>query len=475
MPDQPVDAIFLDRLCSVVGENGVLTGADSEPFLNDHRRVYSCGRAPVVRPRSVDQVAEVVRICADSGVVIVPQGGNTGLSGGAVVEPDRTSVVLSTTLLNKIEALDDERATMTVQAGVTVEAIQNAAATRGLQFAPDWGARGTATIGGGIATNAGGNNVVRYGGMRSHILGLEVVLADGRVLNMLRSLRKDSSGYDLKQLLIGSEGTLGVVTRAVVSLVAATPHSQSAFAAVADLDRLADLTTLIRRSAGAELTAFELVPDIGVDLVCEHYGVARPIETRSEFYVLIKLAGVKPVFDALVDLLAEAVEDGLLLDAVVAESTSQNEALWFIRDELPPERYYEYQALALKLDTAIPTDHIREFLVITQEITTEVSPGAVCYGFGHVGDGNIHMRILPIVDDDVEHFVSARPELVARIDAATWDLGGTLSAEHGIGIELVDRIEEQKSAVEWDLMRSVKAALDPAGLMNPGKVLPPHL
>lgn len=463
---------FVEEIRSLVGPTAVLEEADAAAFLSDQRGAYAWGDAPVVRPGSIEELAAVVASCARHGVKVVPQGGNTGLSGGTVVQPEIEAIVLSTVRLDRIEEVDPDRATITVQAGVTVEAIQQAAAAHGLQFAPDWGARGTATIGGGISTNAGGNNVVRFGPMRNHVLGLEVVLADGQIWNGLRSLRKDVSGYDLKQLFIGAEGTLGVVTRAVLSLVPATPHVQSAFAALSALDSLPELTELVRSSAGAELTAYELVPDVGVELVCSHYGVARPISSRTDFYVLLKLAAAKPVTDTLVGLLDAAAQRGLIVDAVVAESSAQNEALWFIRDELPPERYYRHQHHAIKLDTAVPVDRIGDFLAAVQQAADEVVPGTMCYGFGHVGDGNIHMRVLPVVDDLVDLFVARRDQLRRRIDEVTWSLGGSLSAEHGIGIELIDRIAEQKPSIEWDLMRSIKSALDPNNLMNPYKVVP---
>ena len=463
---------FVAELRSLLDPAGYLDGQDAASYLEDPRHAYVWADAAVVRPNTVAQVAAVVDTCARHGVKVVPQGGNTGLSGGTVVGPDHESIVLSTSRLDRIESIDPDGATMTVQAGVTIEAIQTAAAEHGLQFAPDWGARGTATIGGGISTNAGGNNVVRYGPMRSHVLGLEVVLADGTVWDGLRSLRKDVSGYDVKQLFIGAEGTLGVVTRAVLSLVPATPHTQSAFAAIDGLGRLRELTQLVRRLTGSELTAYELVPDIGVELVCKHYSVARPIATRAEYYVLLKLASTRPVQEDLLTVLDRAATQGLILDAVVAESAAHNDALWFIRDELPPERYYAHQKHAIKLDTVVPVDKIGEFIQLVQEVTDELTPGAVCYGFGHVGDGNIHMRVLPVADSAVDHFVANRSLLRRRIDEATWSLRGSLSAEHGIGIELIDRIGPQKPDIEWELMRAIKRALDPNDLMNPGKVVP---
>ena len=362
---------------------------------------------------------------------------------------------------------------MTVQAGTTIQAMHEAAAEAGLMFAPDWGARGTATIGGAIATDAGGNNVLRYGNMRDQILGLEVVLPDGRVWNGLRALRKDSSGYDLKHLFIGAEGTLGLVTRAVVRLHPATPYRQSALATLSDLDELMPLYGLLGREAPEAVTAFELVPDVGVRRVCEAFDLPHPMASSAEWYVLLTLASSKPVTDSLTALLDSAAQAGHIDDAIVAATPEQEDRLWFIRDELPPhEVYREHQAIGLKLDTAVPLDRMGEFHERVRELTAELAPRALTYGFGHAGDGNLHMMVMPTDDAHVEEFLETRQELSDRIDALVFELGGTLSAEHGIGTLLRDRVVGQKPAIEWELMRRIKATLDPANIMNPGKVLP---
>ena len=301
--------------------------------------------------------------------------------------------------------MDDHR-----QAGVTIEALQEAATAVDRKFAPDWGARGSATIGGAIATDAGGNNVVRYGNLRDNVMGLEVVLADGRIWDGRRALRKDSSGYDLKHLFIGAEGTLGIVTSAVLKLVPATPHTQSALAAISGLDALMPLYSLAHIHAPAILTAFELMPDVAIERVRERYGVAHPIATRAEHYVLVTLASSEPVTDRLTAFLGAAAEAGLLSDAVVAATAEQESALWFLRDEIPPPRAYpDHHTLGLKLDTAVPIDRISEFIARVGELAAEITPDAHCYGFGHVGDGNIHMMILPTADDAVAALRSRSP------------------------------------------------------------------
>ena len=482
---------FVAGIRSDLGPAGVLTGPDAAPYLTGQRGLFTGDALAVVRPASVEETAMVVLACASSGVAIVPQGGNTGMSGGAVpaaagdsdasAPPDtggdgrgsqRPSIVLSMSRMNRIVSVDPDRWTVTAEAGATIEAVQRAATAANRLFAPDWGARGTATVGGAISTDAGGNNVLRYGNMRDNVLGLEAVLADGRIWDGLRALRKDSSGYDLKHLFIGAEGTLGVVTRAVLRLHAATPHSQSALAAVSGLDRLTPLLELASARCGADVTAFELVPDGGIERVCEKFALTRPLDTRAEFYVLVRLASAEPVSERLGAFLAEAAEFGWVTDAAVAVTDEQESRLWTIRDELPPSRLWPQQVHGVKMDTAVPIDRFGAYHDEVRRIAAEVAPGALTYGFGHVGDGNLHMYVLPTSDDQVAPFLAVRDRLQERIDEATFRFGGTLSAEHGIGQLLRDRIRPQKSAVEWDLMRAVKDALDPQGIMNPHKTLP---
>ncbi len=489
-----------------LGPAGVLTGADAEPYLTSWRGLFGSDALAVVRPATVDETAAVVRACACAGVAIVPQGGNTGLSGGAVPagraatgspgaavpaaeRPDVTTgtsrgavpadchvtqpqIVLSLSRMNRVQSVNAAGWTVTAEAGATIEAVQQAAARANRLFAPDWGARGTATVGGAISTDAGGNNVLRYGTMRDQVLGLEVVLADGRVWNGLRALRKDSSGYDLKQMFIGAEGTLGVITRAVLRLHPATPHRQSALAAIGGLDCLMPLLELAAACCGGDVTAFELVPEAGMARVCEKFGIARPLAARGEFYALVRLASTEPVSERLAAFLAEASQRGLVTDAAVAVTDEQEARLWTIRDELPASGLWPQHVHGLKLDTAVPIDRFGAYHDQVRHIAAELAPGAFAYGFGHVGDGNLHMMVMPAGSEQAAAFAAARDALRERIDEATLALGGTLSAEHGIGQLLRGRIEPQKPAVEWELMRTLKLALDPQGIMNPHKTLP---
>ena len=474
---ESVTRFDLDGLRDIVGVGNVLTGDEAEPMMLDWREVHHGSAIAAVRPSTTAEVAAVVEWCGGNDTVIVAQGGNTGLSGGGIPMGQRPAILLSTRRMNRIEAVDTAGWTMTVQAGVTIEAMQQAATAESRLFGPDWGARGTATIGGALATDAGGNNVVRYGTTRDHVLGLEVVMADGTIWDGLRQLRKDSSGYDLKHLFIGSEGTLGVITRAVVKLLPATPHEQSALAALRDLDDLMAFFAMANDVAAESVVAFELMPEIGVSRVNEMLELPHPMEARADFYVLVKLASTSPVTDLMTELMARAVDVGLITDAVVASTAEQEERLWTIRDELPPMGLYPEQHRAgLKMDTAVPIARMGEYHNAVRAIAEELVPGALVYGFGHVGDGNLHMNVLPFGDDQIEAFGAAKPELMRRIDEITFELGGTLSAEHGVGRELRDRVVAQKPEVEWEMMRAVKAALDPDDRFNPGVLLPdPYL
>ena len=324
-------------------------------------------------------------------------------TAGALQGP---SIVLSMSRMNRIVSVDPDRWTITAEAGATIEAVQQAAATTNRLFGPDWGARGTATVGGAISTDAGGNNVVRYGNMRDNVLGLEAVLADGRVWDGLRALRKDSSGYDLKQLFIGGEGTLGVVTRAVLRLHPATPHTQSALAAISGLDRLMPLLELATARCGGDVTAFELVPVVGLERVCEKLDMTRPLVTREEFCVLVRLASAEPVSERLGAFLAEASERGWVCDAAVAVTDEQETRLWTIRDELSPMFLWLQHEQGVKLDTAVPIDRFGAYHDEVRRIAAELAPGALSYGFGHVGDGNLHMYVLPTSDDQVARFLA---------------------------------------------------------------------
>ncbi len=461
---------MVNDLKSALGPLGWLEAEDMAGHLVDFRGDFRGDALLVVRPSSTDEVSAVVAICASAGVAVVAQGGNSGLSGASIPSVDRPTIVLTFGRMRMIEEVNTERFTITAQAGVTIQELQEAAARADRLFAPDWGARGSATLGGAVATNAGGINVLRYGTMREQVMGLEVVLADGRIWNGLRSLPKDNSGYDLKHLFISSEGTLGIITRAIVKLHPRPAEHRTAFVALTDVDRLNEFFVMARQDTPGALSAFELIPEMGVARVVERYDVQRPLPGISEWYVLLRFSGNPGVGEQLLGLLGRAVGAGLIGDAILADTPSQEENLWLLRDELPPPRIFD--TYMVKYDLAVPGDRIAEFHQAVRQVIEDVVPGAQPYVFGHVGDGNLHLTVWP-ADSPPGTLEARKPQLISAIDALVWQFDGTLSAEHGVGQELRTRISGQKQPIEFELMSAVKHVLDPQGILNPGKVLPP--
>ncbi len=459
------------KLIRIVGTRNTFTGPDAAEYGRDHRGVLTGPVIAAVRPGSTEEAAAVVQACAADRIPMVTQGGNTGLSGGAQPVDQQPSIVISLSRMRAIESIDADNSTATVQAGVTIQQIQEAAAEAGLLFAPDWGARGSASIGGAISTNAGGINVLQFGPMRDHVLGLEVVLADGRVWDGLTGLRKDSSGYQLRQFFIGAEGTLGIITRAVVRLLPPIADHQSAILALPRLESVVPLLALARRAT--MITGFELIPEIGMAAATERRGFQRPLDTTTDWYVLLRIASPKGLSaeSAMTSLLAGAVDSDLVADAAIAATSDQEENLWAIRDELAAGQLWGWPDGFLKYDTAVPVGRVVELLRGVEAITQELGPDWRQFSFGHVGDGNIHVHVLP---PDRDWDPSERARMKEAIDALTFELGGTLSAEHGIGQVLRDQMLEQKDEVEQELAWSIKQALDPLDLLNPGKTLPPR-
>lgn len=471
---------FSEAVRQRLGNAGWLDRSEIDAALVDFRKVFTGEAIGMARPSSTDDVAAVVRLCVEHDLAIVTQGGNTGLSGGAIpAAPDstdlRSRVIVSLSRMCSIEDVNIERGTITAQAGVTVEALQQQAAEADRLFAPDWGARGSATLGGAISTNAGGINVVKHGNMREHVLGLEAVLADGQIWNGLRSLPKDNSGFDLKQLFISGEGTIGIVTRAVVRIHPRPAEQRIAFVSLDSLGSLNELMTMARSTTPGSLSAIELIPEAGVKQVVERFGVQRPLETVADWYVLIRYDSMRSgdddvqVDDDLTALLASALAAHLIIDGVVAGTDAQEANLWLMRDELTATR--SFGGFGVKYDLAIPPDRIAEFIGRAELLVDGIVPGALSFAFGHVGDGNLHFTVLT-PDQDDGPLQEAAPKLFGSLDRLVWEFGGTISAEHGLGCELRDRIVGQKSDVELELMRSIKRALDPDDRLNPGVMLP---
>jgi FAD/FMN-containing dehydrogenase len=465
-----------DTLRTIVGEAHVLTEGDLGAYEQDWRK-RSRGKAlAVVRPATAQQVAQVVRACADSGRSIVPQGGNTGLVVGSVPDESGTQVVLNLTRMAAVRAIDRANLTMTVEAGCVLQNVQQAAEAEGLLFPLSLAAEGSCTIGGNLACNAGGTQVVRYGNSRELCLGLEVVTAQGEIWDGLSGLRKDNTGYDLRDLFIGSEGTLGIITAATLKLYPQPAATLTAWAAVPSLDQAVALLGLAHQRLGANLTGFEVMGRFALSLVARHFAQMRiPLYESVPYCVLLETADAESELHARVQfeqLLESAMEQGCATDAVVAESLSQAHQLWHIREAIPLAQAEE--GLNVKHDISIPVSRIPAFCAETDAQLTEAIPGVRLVNFGHLGDGNLHYNVQAPEGGDAQAFLREQEE---RVNTLVYDqvskFGGSISAEHGIGALKVDKLPAYKSPVALDLMRAIKLALDPQGLLNPGRVVRP--
>lgn len=453
--------------------------ADIEAFATDWRRRYFGRAIAVAQPDTVEDVAAVVRWCARNRVAVVPQGGNTGLSGGATPDASGRSVVLSLARLTRVRALDTINNSITVDAGVTLAQVHEAAHTAGRLYPLSLPSEGTCTIGGNLSTNAGGAAVLRYGNARELCLGLEVVTAEGEIWNGLRGLRKDNTGYDLRDLFIGAEGTLGVITAATLKLYPLPAAQITAMAAVRDPHAALRLLELAQSMLGSTLTAFELISNLCIDLVLHHFPDQRhPFAQAAPYYVLLETsdseseAHAGAQFEALME---QALDQEIVLDAVVATSGTQSRSLWALR-----ELVSEAQALAgknVKHDISVPISSIGTFVEQTNEAMQRAFPGIRMVVFGHLGDGNLHYNVSPPVDrsgpEHEDEFLALQPAMNRLVHDAVIAFHGSISAEHGLGQLRRDENARYKSDVEMALMRRIKQALDPLGIMNPGKYLPP--
>ena len=454
-----------ERLADIVGAANVLTAPrDTEPYFTDWRRQYRASAECVVRPASTLAVAAVVSECVSQNVAIVPQGGNTGLVGGSVPTGIRREIVLSLSRMNRIRALDALEDTITVEAGCVLAAVQRAAADAGRLFPLSLAAEGSCQIGGNLSTNAGGVNVLRYGNAREQVLGLEVVLPDGRIWNGLRALRKDNTGYDLKQLFIGAEGTLGIITAAVLRLYPKPTASATCWIAVASPRAAVQLLALLREALGDRVSAFELVSRSCVEAVLSHSrDIQDPLPAAHPWYVLVELAdsGEPEELRARVEgALEQCAERGALLDAVLAQSGAHERGLWRIRETIP-----EAQFTNVKHDISVAVSKTPEFIERAGGALTSAFPNIAIYAFGHVGDGNIHYNV------GSRELLAERARINRIVYEVIAELDGSISAEHGIGQLKREEIAVRKDPLELELMRTLKASLDPKGLMNPGKVI----
>ena len=447
-----------ERLADIVGAANVLTAPqDTKPYFTDWRRQYSGPAECVVRPASTAEVSKVVALCAREGVAVVPQGGNTGLVGGSVPTGARRELVLALGRMNRIRALDPLNDTATVEAGCVLAAVQRAAADAGRLFPLSLAAEGSCQIGGNLSTNAGGVNVLRYGTAREQVLGLEVVLPDGRVWDGLRGLRKDNTGYDLKQLFLGAEGTLGVITAAVLRLYPKPTAAATAWIALSGAREAVELLAALRARLGERISAFELVSRACLDAVLARLPELRnPLPRPHPWHVLVEFGdGGAP------QKLHEEVERALAEhDAVLAQSGEQARSLWRIRETIP-----EAQFTNVKHDVSVPVSKIPEFIELAGNALAAAFSDVQVFCFGHVGDGNLHYNVGP------ERLVDRREAVNRIVYDTVARLGGSISAEHGLGQLKRDEVRAHKAPLELELMRALKATLDPKGLMNPGKVL----
>ena len=460
MRDQLIKAI-----AGIVGENQVLTAAsDTAPYFTDWRKQYHGNGLCVARPADTAEVAAVVRLCAQAAVAVVPQGGNTGLCGGSVPTGERREIVLSLSRLNRVRALDALNDTITVEAGCVLADIQRAAARADRLLALSLGAEGSCQIGGNLSTNAGGVNVLRYGNARDQVLGLEAVLPDGRVWNGLRALRKDNTGYDLKQLFIGAEGTLGVITAAVLRLHAMPTASATAWVELNRPGAAVELLAHLRRHCGERISAFELLSRRCVDAVVAFRPSLRdPLPGGGAWYVLVELADSGPpasLKEKLEQGLADAHSAGLAANAVVAKNQSEAKSLWAIRETLPEAQFFN-----VKHDVSVAVSKVPELIERAAAAVEAAFPGVPVYCFGHVGDGNLHYNVGDAA------LLGRRGEINRIVYDLVAALGGSISAEHGLGQLKREEVARHKDPLELELMRALKRTLDPQGLMNPGKVL----
>ena len=469
-----MSAEFLNALRAAVGSAHVLTQGDLSAWELDWRKRWRGKALAVVRPGNTDEVAAVVRACATHGTTLVPQGGNTGLVGGGVPDASGTQVLLSLARMNRIRELDRANLTLVAEAGCVLQAVQQSADDAGLLFPLSLAAEGSCTIGGNLATNAGGTQVLRYGNAREQCLGLEVVTAAGEVWNGLSGLRKDNTGYDLRDLFIGSEGTLGIITAATMKLYPLPAATLTAWAAVPSLAAAVTLLGLAHRELGAGLTGFEVMGQFALELTAKHFPQLRvPLYQQTPWCVLLENSDHESEVHArgqFERLLESALEDGCATDAVVAENLAQARQLWHIRESIPLAQAQE--GLNIKHDISIPVSRIPDFCRETDALLRQAIPGVRLVNFGHLGDGNLHYNVQAPEAGDVGSFLREHEE---RVNTLVYDavekFGGSFSAEHGIGELKVHKLEKHKSPVALAMMRAIKRGLDPQGILNPGRVL----
>ncbi|MEN2975542.1 FAD-binding oxidoreductase [Tistrella bauzanensis] len=462
----------LERMRAIVGPRGWRDDpAMMAPHLKEWRGLWTGHTPAVVMPGSTDEVAAVVGLAAEAGIAIIPQGGNTGLVGGGVPSEDGTELLVSLARMNRIRDIDPAGGSMIAEAGCILADVQTAAAEAGRLFPLSLASEGSARIGGLISTNAGGVHVLRYGSMRDLVLGLEVVLPDGRIWNGLRRLRKDNTGYALRHLFAGAEGTLGIITAAALTLAPMPRHRAAAFVALPSADAALDLFARARDHAGDLLEAFELINATPLGFALRHLpGMMHPLPSaEGPWFVLIELAGPIPLDDLLEGLLAEALEAGMVEDAALARSEAQRHGFWSLREGLSEAQKHE--GASIKHDVSVPVSDVPALITRGTALVLSIVPGARLCPFGHMGDGNIHFNVSRPLDMSDQDFLARWDEIAHAVHDLVAELGGSFSAEHGVGRLKTADLRRYRSAVEVGLMERLKRVIDPAGIMSPGRVL----
>jgi FAD/FMN-containing dehydrogenase len=462
---RPPDSATLTRLANAVGPAGLVDPAEAAPYLREWRNRW-IGETPLLLcPGSPDEVGDILRICYEAEVGVVPQGGNTGLVGGQIPRPGQGEVLVSLRRLNRIRKVDAVDGSITAEAGCTLQAVQEAAAAADRLFPLSLAAEGTCQIGGNLSTNAGGVHVLRYGNARDLVLGLEVVNPDGTIWNGLRALRKDNTGYDLKHLFLGAEGTLGIITAAVLKLFPRHRQVETAFAAVPNLEAAVELLAYTRDATHDAVLAFELICRTALEFVTRHVpGTTDPLTTPSPWYVLFDLTASRALTETTI---AGALDRGLITDAALAAHPTQAAALWRLREGISESQKPE--GTSIKHDISVPVSRIPVLVKKVLEAAPTVIPGIRPVPFGHVGDGNLHFNFSQPVGMDGKAFLARGEDLHLVVHDITVGEGGSISAEHGIGLAKREEIQRYKTPVELTMMRAIKRALDPKGIMNPGK------
>jgi FAD/FMN-containing dehydrogenase len=468
----PLPSEVIARFAAIVGREHALTDPDQQlPYLREWRDKYDGRSALVLRPGTTEEVSRIMRLAHELNLAVVPQAGNTGLVGGQT--PHHGEIVLSVARLNRVRHIDPAGTSMTVEAGLTLAEVQAAAEKAGRLFPLSLPSEGSCRIGGNLGTNAGGVGVLAFGNTRQLVLGLEVVLADGRIWNGLKALKKDNTGYDLKDLFVGSEGTLGIITATVLKLFPRPAEKVTAFVSMPEIENALELFSLVSDDAGPALTAFEFIHRYPLDIVLRHTaGTRDPFSTVYPWYVLLEVSGLKADGSALAIMervLEQAAEKGLIIDATIATSLTQSRDFWRLREAVSEAQKGE--GGVIKHDISVAVSRIPEFIHKANALVERLCPGARPIALGHFGDGNVHYNVAQPLDMSKDDFLARWDEIMEDVHKLAVDMDGSISAEHGIGYMKRDELARFKSDVELDLMRRIKAALDPKNILNPGKVV----